>query len=103
LPHDEAEDAKVYPIVASIREALTRQRPWRAPISTFHIWSIFWVEPSVTCRPRAPDAEDSRGFKRILYGLFAIRSVESHDKGIAVGTGLRSSEYPRALSSFFKY
>ena len=75
LPHDEAEDAKVYPIVAKIMGGTDPTATMtRAHLEISHLVNLLGRTVD-DLPPEGPGAEDVRELKRILYGLHAILSL----------------------------
>jgi heavy metal translocating P-type ATPase len=75
LPHDESEDARVYPIVAKVMggtEATATMT--RAHLEISHLVNLLGRTLD-ELPPEGPDTDDVRELKRVLYGLYAILAL----------------------------
>ncbi|HVS03435.1 MAG TPA: hemerythrin domain-containing protein, partial [Thermoanaerobaculia bacterium] len=72
LPHDQAEDATIYPLVAEIIGGEDPTGPMsRAHLEIAHLVRVY--ERLLGELPRrGPGADDLRELRRVLYGLYAI-------------------------------
>jgi hypothetical protein len=75
LPHDQSEDARVYPIVAKVMggtEATATMT--RAHLEISHLVNLLGRTLD-ELPPEGPDTEDVRELRRVLYGLYAILAL----------------------------
>ena len=72
LPHDEAEDVRVYPVVAKLMGGDDPTATMsRAHLEIAHLVNVFGRTMN-DLPPAGPDSEDTRELRRILYSLDAI-------------------------------
>jgi iron-sulfur cluster repair protein YtfE (RIC family) len=98
LPHEEAEDAQVYPVVARLIGGEDPTAPMsRAHLEIAHLVRVFGKLVQ-DLPPEGPGPEDLRELRRILYGLHAIlrlHFVQEEESYLALmddGTAPQASE-----------